>query len=107
MMRELAREVISSPSFVKQDTSAIPLARRLVKYLPGLVRSTKSSYGGPSGINWIYASDHFVCREAHGIPLSARFDEKGQLYPNIDQMHEDDLRSIKSPTLSRLSWRFG
>ena len=106
LMRELAGNVISSPSFVKQDTCALPLATRLARHIPGLIKSSKSSYGGPSGINWIYASDHFICRESHGVPLSARFDENGHQCARIDHTHEADLRSMAHPTLSHLSWRF-
>mmetsp|Transcript_17448 Transcript_17448/g.25437 ORF Transcript_17448/g.25437 Transcript_17448/m.25437 type:complete len:166 (+) Transcript_17448:450-947(+) len=49
LMKSLVQDVVTTDHFIDRDTKA-------------------SSYGGPSGINWIHASDHFVCRSSHDAP---------------------------------------
>lgn len=47
-----------------------------------------------------YPADHFVCREAHGLPLSAFTDFEG------DDRVEQTMRNMAYPTKTHLSWRF-
>lgn len=100
LMKNLVADVISSPKFQEHDAKAAPLAARLANYLPGLGLKSRNTFGGPSGINWIDASDHFVCRSAHDVAYS-RFSE-----------HEDDdgveqtLSAMAHQTLAHLAWRF-
>jgi hypothetical protein len=67
-------DVVGSPQFVARDATAAPLAARLANFMPGLVRKGRKVFGGPSGINWIDATDHFVCRNSHRVKFS-RFSE--------------------------------
>jgi len=48
----------------------------------------------------ISTADHFVCREAHGLPLSSFTDFEG------DDRIEQTLRAMSYPTKTHLSWRF-
>ena len=73
LMAELVGDVISSAEFQETDGAAAPLAARLANILPGLFRKKKNTSGfnaAPSGINWIEATDHFVCRTSHNISFS-------------------------------------
>jgi len=68
----------SSPTY-RIDGSAKPLADELRSCLPGLRGAPQSfGIGTPSGVNWIHANDHFVCRKAHSIPLAADFNDDGE-----------------------------
>jgi hypothetical protein len=73
LMADLVAEVISSPAFQEGDGAAAPHAARLANILPGLARKKNNATGynaAPSGINWIEATDHFVCRTAHNLKFS-------------------------------------
>jgi hypothetical protein len=98
LMKKLVEDVVSKDSFVSYDEKFTPLAQRLTSILPGLAKA--ANYGGPSGINWILASDHFVCREAHDLNLS-RF----SMFHN-DEQTDTLLSSLRTATLSHLAWRF-
>jgi hypothetical protein len=103
MMAELVSEVISSPEFQERDGAAAPLAARLANILPGLARKKRKTSGfnaAPSGINWIEATDHFVCRSAHNIPFS-RFSD----FEHDDRI-EQTLCALSHQTTAHLAWRF-
>ena len=103
MMNDLVKNVISMKSFQTVDSEAKGLADQLAEYLPGL-RGAPQAFGGtPSGINWIHANDHFVCRRAHGIPLSAFSEYEGT---SDEARVESLLESLATPVCSHLSWRF-
>lgn len=97
-MEKLIRDVINTSDFQTIDAEAAPLAARLANWLPGL--ATVSNYGGPSGINWIHAADHFVCRSSHNIKYSrfSHFEHDSEI--------ENTLKAMESSTLAHLSWRF-
>jgi hypothetical protein len=98
LMKKLVGDVVNTDEFLERDTKATTLAARLTNFLPGLLNSR--SYGGSSGINWIHASDHFVCRSSHDIPFSK--------YSNLeyDPNTELALKGMHHSTLAHLSWRF-
>jgi hypothetical protein len=98
-MKKLVGDVVSTPHFLDKDAKAGCLAARLANFLPGLAKAT--SYGGPSGINWIHASDHFVCRSSHNIPYS-KFSDSEKDDPNAEQT----LVAMSYGVLSHLAWRF-
>lgn len=102
LMADLISEVITSEEFQSGDSKAAPLAARLANVLPGLVRFRLSdvSQRSPSGINWVEASDHFVCRKAHGLQL-AKFSD----YEHDDRV-EQLLSAMSHNTMSHLAWRF-
>ena len=103
LMADLVSEVISSPEFQERDGAAAPLAARLANILPGLARkknNTKGFNAAPSGINWIEATDHFVCRAAHDITFS-RFSS----FEHDDRV-EETLKGLAHFTTSHLAWRF-
>ena len=102
LVASLSTEVMTSAEFVDGDSSAAPLATRLANMLPGLVKRRGNDYAAqsPSGINWVEASDHFVCRSSHDIPL-ARFSQ----HENDDRI-EQTLQALAHPTLAHLAWRF-
>ena len=94
------------------DGAAKPLADELSTYLPGL-RGAPQAFGGtPSGINWIHANDHFVCRRAHSIPLAADFSDVDHVESSDgdDSERKEDveaaLASLAIPVCSHLAWRF-
>jgi len=98
-MKKLVADVISTPQFIQKDSQAGScLAAKLANFLPGL--TTASSYGGPSGINWIHASDHFVCRSSHNVPYS-QF-----THVEHDPNSELQLSAMSYSVVSHLSWRF-
>ena len=102
-MNSLVKNVISMDRFQRVDSNAKGLADQLSEFLPGL-RGAPQAFGGtPSGINWIHANDHFVCRRAHGIPLSAFSDFEGT---SDEAEVEVLLESLATPVCSHLSWRF-
>jgi hypothetical protein len=102
-MNDLVKNVISTEGFQRVDSNAKGLADQLSEFLPGL-RGAPQAFGGtPSGINWIHANDHFVCRRAHGIPLSAFSDYEGT---SDEAEVETLLESLATPVCSHLSWRF-
>lgn len=98
LMKKLVQDVVSKDSFITYDEKLAPLAQRLTSFLPGLAKAT--NYGGPSGINWIHASDHFICREAHDLNLS-----RYSMFHN-DTKGDELLASLRSETLTHLAWRF-
>jgi hypothetical protein len=103
MMAELVSVVISSSEFQIRDGAAAPLAARLANILPGLARKKKNTTGfnaAPSGINWIEACDHFVCRNAHNLELS-RFSD----FEHDDRI-ESTLAAMSHQTTTHLAWRF-
>ena len=103
LMADLVSEVISSPEFQERDGAAAPLAARLANILPGLARKKKNTHGfnaAPSGINWIEATDHFVCRRAHNVPFS-RFSD----FEHDDRI-EQTLEGLSHQTTAHLAWRF-
>ena len=108
LIADLVAEVMDSPAFFKGDNSAAPLAARLANILPGLVRPRSGGAGGtsdfstrsPSGINWVEAADHFVCRMAHGVQLAQFSDHEND--PGI----EETLAAMAHPTTTHLAWRF-
>jgi len=102
MMADLVGDVMKGRSFNARDSAAAPLAGRLSNILPGLVRLHRSSFASraPSGINWVEAADHFLCRESHNLPLSkfSNFE--------MDDRVEQTLKAMSSQTKAHLSWRF-
>jgi Histidine phosphatase superfamily (branch 2) len=105
LIADLVSEVMMSEDFFQRDGKAAPLAARLANILPGLVRrqqgdSSDFSTRAPSGINWVEAADHFVCRTAHDMKL-ARFSD----FESDDRV-EQTLEAMSHPTLAHLSWRF-
>jgi hypothetical protein len=102
LMGRLSSEVMSSDAFRYHDGKAAPLAARLASNLPGLVKDRTSDYAAmsPSGINWIEAADHFICRSSHDLPL-AKFSDHEK-----DVQAEATLQALSHPTLAHLSWRF-
>lgn len=100
LMRNLVADVITSPKFIETDARAAPLAARLANFLPGLGAKGRNTFGGPSGINWIDATDHFVCRSAHGLKFS-RFSD----FEHDDRV-EQTLSAMAHQTLAHLAWRF-
>jgi len=103
LIAELVSEVMLSDDFLHSDGNAAPLAARLANILPGLVKrkgTSDFSKRSPSGINWVEAADHFVCRAAHDINLSQFTD-----FENDDRV-TSTLHAMSHPTLAHLSWRF-
>jgi hypothetical protein len=98
IMKSLVQDIVGASTFIDKDGKAGFLAARLANFLPGLAAT--SSYGGPSGINWIHAADHFVCRSAHATELS-RF-----LHLHNDPVVEQTLKAMWYPTITHLAWRF-
>jgi hypothetical protein len=103
MMAELVAEVMTSQEFQDRDGTAAPLAARLANILPGLARKKRNTSGfnaSPSGINWIEAADHFVCRSAHDMTLS-RFSDFEH-----DPVVDETLQALSHQTRAHLAWRF-
>ena len=100
LMKNLVADVVMSPNFLEKDANAAPLAARLANFLPGLGAKGRNTFGGPSGINWIDATDHFVCRGAHGVPFS-----KFSSFEHDDRV-EQTLTAMSHQTLTHLAWRF-
>lgn len=102
LMAELVGDVMTSEAFRAKDGTAIPLATRLASVLPGLIRPRRAdlSARSPSGINWVEAADHFVCRKAHGVGY-AKFTD----YDDDDRV-EQTLSAMSHQTLAHLAWRF-
>ncbi|KAL7472883.1 hypothetical protein ACHAXS_013265 [Conticribra weissflogii] len=127
MMNGLVRDVIATERFQRIDYAAKPLAEKLSFYLQGLEGAPQAFGGTPSGINWIHvsfphqiiftqktlllshqhhlqkANDHFVCRRAHSIPLTAFSDYEGK---QNEREVERILAGMANPVLAHLSWRF-
>jgi len=101
-MRKLVSEVMLSEDFLKRDAAAAPLAARLANVLPGLVRPFRTDFSqrSPSGINWVEASDHFICRAAHDVDF-ARFSD----FEHDDRV-EQTLAAMSHQTITHLAWRF-
>jgi hypothetical protein len=125
LMMPLINDVVNRQSFQERDALAASLAKRLSKDLPGLLTSG-AKFGGPSGINWVHAFDHFVCRYSHGKRLSIKLSPE-QEYDTDDDDDEDIFTSSSSslqsdaeeddeeddpmheyfdPTMTHLTWRF-
>lgn len=102
IIADLVAEVLECEEFFKRDSSAAPLAARLANYIPGLARRNAKDFStrSPSGINWVEAADHFICRAAHGVRLS-KFTE----FEHDDQV-EQTLAAMAHQTLTHLAWRF-
>lgn len=100
LIKNLVTKVVTSDTFIAKDTDAAPLAAKLANYLPGLMRESRHTFGGPSGINWIEATDHFVCRRSHGVNFS-RFSE----FENDHQV-ERTLEAMEQNTMAHRTWRF-
>ena len=114
LLKKLVTDVWATADFIEMDQRGRPLAEELIKYIPGLLQHSSSSTS-PSGgvsINWIHASDHFVCRSSHDVPID-RFcphllrkeeginsDEKNR------QIQSLVFNRLKEETLSHLSRRF-
>lgn len=123
LMKSLVTRVANTDYFRAGDVKAAPLAARLANYLPGLADSKgRNNFGGPSGINWIHASDHFVCRSSHNLPYSA-YSNNDRPYANtfsdrdnhtektcddgfIEGENEQILAAMSHQTISHLAWRF-
>ena len=71
--------------------------------LPGLNGAPQAFGGTPSGINWVHANDHFVCRRAHSVPLLA-FSEYEGLHDENEV--KESFASLATPVCSHLAWRF-
>ena len=56
-------------------------------------------------MNWVHANDHFVCRNAHSVPLLAFSDYEGASRKEYKEA-EEALESLAVPVCSHLSWRF-
>lgn len=102
IIADLVKEVMTSEEFQKRDGAAAPLAARLANILPGLVKPRSSDFSrkSPSGINWVDASDHFVCRMAHNVEFSSFSDFEH------DYRVEQTLEAMAHQTLTHLAWRF-
>ena len=102
LMANLVGDVISSSEFQERDSQASQLAARLANILPGLARTNtaKGFNAAPSGINWIEATDHFVCRQAHGMEYSKFSDYEH------DSKVEMTLDALSHQTRMHLAWRF-
>ena len=97
-MMKLVSDVVESVQFQTKDATAATLAARLALCLPGLANPGHRAHGGPSGINWIHATDHFVCRTAHNVQYTC-------LEPFESSM-EAEMQEFALPALAHLSWRF-
>lgn len=105
MMNGLVKDVIATEHFQRIDGAAKPLAETLSSYLPGLLGAPQAFGGTPSGVNWVHANDHFVCRNAHSVPLLAFSDYEGASRKEYKEA-EEALESLAVPVCSHLSWRF-
>jgi len=95
LLRSLVQIVARRSPFHTTDTRASTLATPLATHLPGLASLPSH---GPSGINWIHAVDHFICRRSHGLSLTE--------FSHFRTTEEDTLWAIEDATLTHLSWRF-
>jgi len=102
LMRDLVGEVMQSSSFQNTDAKAAGTAARLANILPGLARKGRKDFSAstPSGINWVEAADHFVCRKSHNLPLSKFSDFEHD--DNVEQL----LSAMTYKALGHLAWRF-
>ncbi|CAB9525642.1 Pfam:Acid_phosphat_A [Seminavis robusta] len=102
LMRDLVSDVMQSKSFQVQDAAAAPAAARLANILPGLARKGRKDFSAstPSGINWVEAADHFVCRTSHSVSLSKFSDQEHDA--NVEQL----LSAMTYKALGHLAWRF-
>lgn len=96
-MRPIIKKIIESTEFREHDGKAVSLAARLTSYIPGLMNYKGS---GPSGINWVFAADHFVCRDSHDLNLTAFSELQNKLEEEIV------LQALHTATLSHLASRF-
>ncbi len=102
LMKSLVTEVVETDHFQKYDREyGSALAKQLCDLLPGLLApGQRRLFGGPSGINWIHACDHYICRLSHGLNY-ARFSDMEH-----DTKVEAALRKLFKPTITHLAWRF-
>lgn len=102
LMRDLVGDVMQSSSFQITDAKAAPVAARLANILPGLARKGRKDFSAstPSGINWVEAADHFICRTSHNVPLAKYSDFEH------DDGAEQILSSMTYKALGHLAWRF-
>lgn len=100
LIKNLVTEITSAQDFQACDGAAAPLAAKLTQFLPGLNRKGVKTFGGPSGINWIEATDHFICRRSHGVKL-CRFSD----YED-ESDSEGILAAMEHQTIQHLAWRF-
>ena len=102
LMRDLVGGVLERSSFQEHDATVAPLAARLANILPGLARKGRSDFSAktPSGINWVEAADHFICRTSHLLELSMFTDFEH------DEQIEQVLHAMTYKALGHLSWRF-
>jgi Histidine phosphatase superfamily (branch 2) len=102
LMRDLVSHVMESKPFKQEDGAAAPVAARLANILPGLARKGRKDFSArtPSGINWVEAADHFVCRTAHDLKLSKFSDSEHD--DNVEQL----LSAMTYKALGHLAWRF-
>jgi hypothetical protein len=102
LMADMVSEVMKSDDFQKNDSNAAPLAARLANILPGLVRPKRADFSArsPSGINWVEAADHFVCRAAHDVEFARYSDFEHD--PRVEQT----LAAMSHQTMAHLAWRF-
>jgi Histidine phosphatase superfamily (branch 2) len=102
LMRNLVGDVMESKSFKQEDGEAATVAARLANILPGLARKGRKDFSArtPSGINWVEAADHFVCRTSHDLKLSKFSDFEHD--DNVEQL----LSAMTYKALGHLAWRF-
>lgn len=98
-MAQINAQATARDAFLTTDVRAVPLAARLVAALPGLA-DVPPHTATPTRIDWICAADHFVCRDAHGLPLTGAGAAGGTA-------REAALRELAGPTLAHLAARFG
>lgn len=98
LMMKLVGAVVGSPQFTARDATAAPLAARLANFMPGLVRKGRKTFGGPSGINWIDATDHFVCRNSHQVAFArfSEFEHDDRVEQTLQAMAHQTVRSLDS-----------
>lgn len=96
LMMKLVADVVGTPQFIARDATAAPLAARLANFMPGLVRKGRKTFGGPSGINWIDATDHFVCRNSHQVKFSrfSEFEHDDRVEQTLQAMAHQTVRAL-------------
>lgn len=96
-IRPIIKNIMESTEFREHDGKATSLAARLTSYIPGLMNYKGS---GPSGINWVFAADHFVCRDSHGLKFTA--------FSELQDKPEEEtvLQALYTATVSHLASRF-
>lgn len=109
LIQQFVSQIIQKqPQFIHHEHQVgIPLAQQLVQVLPGLQHSKAGfSRQTPTAINWVDASDHFICRKAHNLSLTQ--------YTALHDFAEDKnqgatntvLHELEKPVLQYVAWRF-